>query len=190
MEKKTKTKNIIPQTKYKIAITGPESTAKSALAKALAEYYNTRWVPEYSREYLSKISKEYTYDDILAIAKGQVNSEEKLLLKATKYLFCDTDMMVCKIWCEEKYGKCHPWIIEQLENPTYDLYLLCNTDIPWEPDPLRENPNDRDRLFELYHTELCERDYPFAIVEGIGGGRIDNAVRIVDNLTLHIPNSH
>ena len=105
-----------------------------------------------------------------------------------KYLFCDTDMLVCKIWCEEKFGKCHNWILDKLESKTYDLHLLCNTDIPWEPDPLRENPDDRERLFDLYKKELTDTGYPFAIIDGMGMERLERAITIIEN-TKFFPNS-
>ena len=134
----------------RIAVLGPESTGKTELAKALAVHYGTVWVPEFSREYLNAMKRPYNYIDILAIAKGQFENEQELLTKAKAFIFSDTEFIVNKIWCDEKYGKCHPWIIEMIDNHPSDLYLLCNTDLPWEDDPLRENPLDRDILLHLY----------------------------------------
>jgi len=174
MEKQAKT--------YRIAITGPESTGKSELAKGLAEHFGCSWVPEYSREYLKKIGREYVFDDILAIARGQLMLEEEYYqASAAGYLFCDTELLVCKIWSYERFGKCDPWIQDRLNHHSYDLYLLCNTDIQWEPDPLRENPDDRDRLLEKYKKELDDRSLPYAIINGSGNKRINNAIRIVNS---------
>lgn len=136
-------------------------------------------MPEYSREYLRELSRSYGYDDILSIAKGQFEGEERMATKASGLLFCDTDFIVNKIWCIDKFGKCHPWILDMIDQQHYDFYLLCNTDLPWEPDPLRENPKDRERLFELYKTELEERKLPYAIIGGSGQERTDNAIRII-----------
>jgi len=88
----------------KIAITGPESTGKSELAKKLAKHYNTVWVPEFSREYIDNINRPYDYDDIIEIAKGQLNREKEAEKKANKFLFCDTELIVAKIWSEFKYS--------------------------------------------------------------------------------------
>ena len=137
-------------------------------------------MPECSREYLRELNRSYGYDDILAIAKGQFDDEERMAAMTTGLLFCDTDFIVNKIWCIDKFGKCHPWILDMIDQQHYDLYLLCNTDIPWEPDPLRENPEDRERLFELYKTELEERKLPYAIIGGTGKERLENAIRVVD----------
>lgn len=136
-------------------------------------------MPEFSREYLAKLDRKYHYGDILEIAKGQFAREEEATAKANKVIFIDTDFIVNKIWCEDKFGKCHTWINEMISNHVYDLYLLCNTDIPWSPDPLRENPGDRDRLFTIYLKELKSRQFPFHIIKGTGRERTEMAARIV-----------
>ncbi|MEN8225738.1 MAG: ATP-binding protein [Bacteroidota bacterium] len=173
------------QSTYRIAITGPESTGKSELSRKLAEHYNSIWVPEYAREYLSQLNRGYRYEDILSIARGQVKLEEERIAGANKYLFCDTELLVCKIWSEEKFGKCDPWILEKLRTQHYDLYLLCNTDILWKPDPLRENPDDRNRLFNLYQKELQENDFPFEIIQGTGEKRVNSAIKAIEAHQFH-----
>ena len=164
----------------RIAITGPESTGKSMLAEKLALHYKTAWVPEFAREYLDQLSRQYRYDDILEIAKGQLRNEKLMVKDTGRYLFCDTELIVTKIWCEVKYGKCHPWIIEHIERHPYDLYLLCNIDLPWEDDPLREHPNKREYLFNLYLNELKGRNLPYKIISGQGDNRIAEAINIIE----------
>lgn len=164
---------------YKISITGPESTGKSELAEHLAKEFETLWVPEYSREYLAGINRPYNEGDILEIAKGQVKKEDEMMHKANKFLLCDTDILVNYIWSLDKYGHCDPWIGEQLEKRKYDLYLLCNTDLPWEEDPLRENPHDRDELFALYELKLKMLDFPYRVISGTGDERYTNAIKAI-----------
>jgi NadR type nicotinamide-nucleotide adenylyltransferase len=165
----------------RIAIVGPESSGKSMLAAQLAAHYKTVWVPEYSRAYLKEIGRNYDYDDILVIAKGQYESELKFLADARGFLFCDTEFLVNMIWCLEKYGQCHPWIVDMHQKHPYDLYLLCKPDLPWEDDPLREAPEEeeRNRLFERYEQVLMDQDLPYGIVAGKGKERLKNAVRII-----------
>ena len=120
----------------KFVVTGPESTGKSTLCSQLAEYYKTIWVPEYAREYLEKNGTEYSYNDLLTIAKGQINLEDNLIEPSTLNLqpstfFIDTDMYVMKVWCEFVFNKCHNWILNRIAERSYDGYLLCNTDLPW-----------------------------------------------------------
>jgi len=165
----------------RIAITGPESTGKSELCKKLSEYYGELWVPEYSREYLSNIDGPYNYGDILAIAHGQYNMEQKALGLAKHYLFCDTDFMVTHIWCMVKYGKSHEWITRMASTNPYDFTLLCNIDIPWVYDPMRENENDREYLFNLYVSELKIRNIKFGVVQGQGELRLLNAIKILES---------
>lgn len=166
----------------RIAITGPESTGKSVLAKKLAEHFNTLWVEEYARSFLTNLNRQYVYDDILHIAMQQMHQEDLLASKANKLLFCDTDLLVTRIWCEVKFKKCHSWIIEEMKNRKYDLILLCDIDLNWEPDPLRENPDNRSHLFNLYNKALIESGSGFNIVTGLGNERFQNALRFVEKI--------
>lgn len=166
----------------RIAITGPESTGKSVLAKKLAEHFNTLWVEEYARSFLTNLKRQYVYDDILHIALQQMHQEDLLAAKANKLLFCDTDLLVTRIWCEVKFKKCHSWIMEEMKNRKYDLILLCDIDLNWEPDPLRENPDNRSHLFNLYNKALIESGSGFNIVTGLGNERFQNALRFVEKI--------
>jgi len=166
----------------KIAITGPESTGKSMLAQFLADHYRTVWVPEFARVYLLKQNGNYDYEDILNIARGQWKSEKALAKIARKVYFSDTELLVNKIWCDVKFGKCHPWILDHLGMQEYDLYLLMDVDLPWEPDPLREYPDERQFLFDLYENELISRTLNYRIVSGIDDERFKNALGFVEEV--------
>jgi len=160
----------------RISITGPESTGKSKLAQQLADYFNTRFVPEIAREYLETLGRPYEYEDIFAIAKEQMKQENYLSQEVKEMLFCDTDLLVIKVWSRYKYGKCDPWIESELNHHRYDLYLLCNVDLPWIEDPLREHPNQREELFEIYRNELDCMKVNYSIISGIGEERLQNAI--------------
>ena len=163
----------------RISVTGPESTGKSWLAKRLAEHYHTQWVSEYARKYLEEIKRPYDYNDILKIAQKQFESEN-LAAETTELLFCDTDFCVTSIWCNVKYEKCHDWITAKLEQNTYSLYLLCDIDLPWQYDPLREHPEMRSELFGMYINLLEEHRFNYRVVNGTGEERLLNAVTFVD----------
>jgi NadR type nicotinamide-nucleotide adenylyltransferase len=175
-------------------IIGPESTGKSTLCAELAKHYKTLWVPEYAREFLLKKSNQYTYDDLLTIAKNQLLQEdqyaeklkeefiEKMLTPTSPLLFIDTDMYVMKVWCEFVFGKCHPWIIEKIVEREYDFYLLCNTDLPWVEDELREYPDleTRQTLFQMYKDILVNQSTPWVLISGNIEERLEYAIREID----------
>lgn len=185
----------------KIVIIGPESTGKSTLCELLAKHYQTKWVAEYAREYLLTNGKNYSYDDLLTIAKGQLAMEDEIsfqfsvssfqspYLPLTSYhnsqlLFIDTDMYVMKVWCEFVFGKCHQRIIDQIASRKYDLYLLCNTDLPWVKDELREYPDleTREKLFRIYKDILINQKIPWAEIKGTNEERLQTAIDAVEAL--------
>ena len=167
---------------FKIAITGPESTGKSTLSEKLAHHYNTNFVPEYSRSYLENFVGQYTENDVVEIAKGQHNlilEEEK---KSSKILIADTEIVVCKIWVEYVFKHSNKVIDEILKQQDFDLYLLCDIDLPWVYDPLRENPDidERKELFEIYKNTLEQMKVPFEIVSGDDEVRVNNAIKVIE----------
>jgi len=166
----------------KFAITGPESTGKTEMAKSLASYFNTSWVPEFAREYLNNLGKPYSYEDILIIAQTQYQQNQNARTNSKNYIFCDTELLVTKIWCEYKYQKCHPWILKHLLRQDFDLYLLLDINLPWEPDPLREHPTQRQYFFDLYKSELESMKVPYKIITGIGKERMNNALSVISQL--------
>ncbi len=166
----------------KIAITGPESTGKSWLASGLAAHYNTAFVPEFARGFIDQLGRPYEYDDLLQIAKGQLSAEAKIEKQARDCMFCDTELIVIKIWSLHKYGKCHPFILEQIEQKRYDLYLLCDVDLPWQYDEQREHPHLRQYFFNWYRKELEDYGFNYSVVSGQGEERLMSAVNAVESL--------
>ncbi|MCC9137226.1 AAA family ATPase [Pontibacter silvestris] len=166
----------------KIAITGPESTGKSTISEKLAQHYNTVWVPEYARSYVGNLNRPYNIEDVEAIAKGQLELEQKLLSDANKLIFADTDLVVIKIWCEHAYGYCPDWILEKLRQQNYNLYLLMGVDLPWEPDPQREHPHLRQFFYDWYKRELITLGVPFVEISGQHEARLQQALQHVGTL--------
>jgi len=162
----------------KIVIIGPESTGKSTLSKDLAEHFNEPWVPEYAREYIELLDRPYEYDDLLAIAQGQIQKEEELAQKADRILFCDTDLHVMHIWSQHRFGKTHPWILNQLEGRHYDLYLITDIDIPWEEDAQREHPEPvmRHYFMQKYLKTVSNTTVPYIVLRGDHKTRLNLAI--------------
>ncbi|MBJ10690.1 MAG: ATPase [Flavobacteriales bacterium] len=146
-----------------IVITGPESSGKTTLTKAIAKALNTDYTEEYAREYLNS-NTSYKQEDLLLIAQGQLQKEKA---NANPIAIHDTDLITIKIWSEYKYNQCDPWILEQIEQQKSKnrIYLLCKPDIPWEADPLRENPSNRAELFKIYKKELEYLGHDYFVVD-------------------------
>lgn len=166
----------------RIMITGPESTGKSWLAQSLAEHYSTLWAPERARTYLEEINRPYTEGDLLQIAQEQLALEDELAQRANRLLFCDTGMLVMKIWSEHAYGRCHPWILEQARTRSYAHHLLPNIDLPWQPDPQREHPHLRSFFFNWYQQELEKAGRSYTLISGQGKERLQQAIHAIDRL--------
>jgi NadR type nicotinamide-nucleotide adenylyltransferase len=195
MEKESGTPSNMKKDVIKIVIIGPESTGKSTLCEELAQHYDAPWCPEFAREYLLTYGTDYQYEDLLTIAKGQLAMEDEYTIVAEQQwkalqktgtpkplLFIDTDMYVMKVWSEFVFGKCHQWIIDQIVERKYDLYLLCHTDIPWEKDELREYPDleTREKLFHMYKDILINQSVPWANISGTDAERLLKAIEAVD----------
>ena len=158
-----------------IAVVGPECTGKTTLARALGAHFDVGFVSEYARGYL-KGRVGYEAADVEAIARGQMALEAAALAAGRSPVILDTDLVVIRVWWQEKYGAPPEWLVGAIAAQTPRRYLLTAPDLPWVPDPLRESPLDRERLFDVYRGILAGGPHRFHVVRGAGDARLRAAL--------------
>ncbi|MBL4604211.1 MAG: ATP-binding protein [Flavobacteriaceae bacterium] len=171
----------------KIVLFGPESTGKTTLSIQLAKHYNTVWVEEHARPYLQKVwnQERRTCEpkDILPIAYGQMNLENRLAKRADKVLICDTDLLETKVYSEEYYGGLVDPLLEKAANKnSYDLYLLTYIDTPWVEDDLRDRPELRLEMFDAFQKALQQNNRPYILLKGDKETRFKAAIEAIDEI--------
>jgi nicotinamide riboside kinase len=173
----------VDATDITVCLTGPESSGKSTLARQLAAELAVPLVEEVARDYLSG-RLDYTARDVLHIAELQVTQEQAMRAATRGILICDTDISVIQIWWQEKYGDLVAEVEAALAARPPRVYLLLEPDLPWQPDPLRENPVDRARLFDSYVASLEDSGFPFRVVAGQGEARFRSALASLAELKV------
>ena len=197
----------------KIVIIGPESTGKTTLSEELAKHFNTIFCPEYAREYLLQNGISYNYSDLIRIAQGQLAMEDycdqvvngELSMVSGKWsiahdslstgsklevpsalLFIDTNMYVMKVWYEYVFNRCEQFVLDQIAQRHYDLYLLCGTDLPWVAQPMREYPDRQQRLelYDMYKDILVNQQTPWVEIRGNNKERLQRAVDAVQQYCI------
>jgi NadR type nicotinamide-nucleotide adenylyltransferase len=168
----------------RVAVFGPESTGKTTLARQLAGHFGEPWSPEFVRGFWDSRGGKITAGDLDAIARGQIEGEDAAATKAKALLFCDTELLTCVLWDDLLFpGACPAWVRAEAERRarTYALYLFCDTDIPFEPDPQRCFPDEAGRAEgrRLWRDALLKRGLPFVEIRGGGRARFDAAVAAV-----------
>ncbi len=166
-----------------IVVTGAESTGKSVLTQWLAHHFKAPFIPEYARSYIEKLNRRYNYRDVEFIANEQIKQLREMRSHGYPLIFADTWLIITKIWFEEVY-KCEPdWLDPIIVNTKIDLFLVCDTDLPWEDDPVRENGGER-RLYlqQRYIDTLNKYNFRFGLVRGTNEMRYLSALNQIENL--------
>ncbi|MFZ8930296.1 MAG: ATPase [Gammaproteobacteria bacterium] len=165
-----------------VVLTGVESTGKSTLAQALAARLGRPCVPEAARSYLALRGGRYEEGDLLAIARRQWAwarwAEGPAVL--------DTDLWTLFIWAEVRFGRVDPWLSTAAAAQGPRLYLLCEPDLPWDEDPLREHPAPEARaaLHGRYAAILAAQAWPWVSLRGTGPDRLAAAVAALEDRGL------
>lgn len=177
-------KNVNKQIK-KIAIVGLESTGKSTMSVQLAKYYRVPWVSEYARYYCEALTAPCTLQDEVNMFHGQLALEHSVLAVAeTAFVICDTTFLTVKIWSDAFFGETPQIVLDALQQHPYDFYVLLDIDLPWEDDPLRDFPGQREHFMQVWHKELKALGARYSVVGGLGEERLQNAITVIDGFLL------
>lgn len=172
---------------FKVVITGTESTGKTCLGEQLASYYKTILVQDVSRNYLQVHGKEYDRNDVLEIAQQIIVLEGHVSSKNNNIWFTDNDLINIKIWLQFYKWEVPLWLEKAIRQRKPDLFLLMNYDLPWQQDELRQNPDDREILFNRFSDELAKTNAPVTLISGKEVTRFQNAVTAISRLYNPIP---
>lgn len=171
----------------RIAIFGTESTGKTALAQRLAAHFGEPWAPEFVRAFWDERGGRIGAADLDAIARGQMANEERAAATARRVVFCDTELITCTLWDDLLFpGGCPAWVRDEANRRAHDyaLYLLCDADVPFAPDPQRCFPDasSRERLRQRWREALVSRGLPFAEIQGPWPEREARAIAAVESV--------
>ncbi|MCF8371455.1 MAG: ATP-binding protein [Bacteroidales bacterium] len=163
----------------RIVITGAESTGKTEIAKKLASHFNGILIPELAREYVETLDRHYSFDDVVQIAHQQI-SVEKELSDTSGIIIFDTWLILTKIWFQEVYQQVPYWVETYINAHPPDFFLVCENDLEWVYDPVRENKDKRDYLQALYISEIEKLGKPWCKIGGKGEQRTLNAIKTIE----------
>jgi NadR type nicotinamide-nucleotide adenylyltransferase len=171
----------------RIVIYGPESTGKSTLAEGLARHFDEPWSPECVRQYWIDHDGEITANDLEAIGRGQLAGEKEAENRARQIVFCDTDLLTCRLWDDLLFpGHCPDWVRQEGDARARSaaLYLFCDNDLPFVTHPMRSYPTEEGRRMcrELWQRTLEELGVGFVLIRGSGEKRLASAIRAVEDL--------
>jgi NadR type nicotinamide-nucleotide adenylyltransferase len=169
----------------RVVILGAESTGKTTLAIALAEHYQTTWVPEFGRLYTEARRPRgelWRSDEFTFIATEQVRMEDALERIANRVLICDTDAFATAIWHERYLGQPSPEVLAVAAGRRYDLYILTDVDTPFVPDDIRDGESIRGWMHKRFQHELSWMGVPVLLLSGPHERRLAEAVARIDSL--------
>jgi HTH-type transcriptional regulator, transcriptional repressor of NAD biosynthesis genes len=174
----------------RVCVVGAESTGKSTLVRALAKANRTNEVGEYGRNYTLAKKQDGTNDrwateDFVRIAEEQQRLEDLAARGSGPLFFCDTDAMTTALWHERYQGEPSARVDAIGRARTYDLFVLCDTDIPWERDEIRLGADTRTAMHARFVDVLTrERSEPWVLVSGSVDDRMATVDQTIEDLHL------
>lgn len=170
---------------------GAPSTGKTTLAREAAKSCQTVWMPEYGRDYWEAHQKDrrLTIEQLVEIAEGHRSREDRLVLDANKLMFSDTDATTTYMFSIYYHGKAHPRLaaIAAEARSRYDLFFLCDTDIPYDDTWDRSGNVNRIAFQEQIKADLRARRTPFITLSGSLKQRLDRVHEELGRIDISLP---
>lgn len=167
-----------------VVLLGGPSTGKSTLAEALAEEFETDWMPEYGREYWDthQIDRELTQAQLVEIAEGHLEQEDERLHESNEYLFTDTNAITTLLFSRRYHGDAPKRLRRLAERcaTRYDVVFLCGTDIPYDDTWDRAGDDWRRRMQKQTRAFLDRHNIPYVVLEGSVEERVETAKRVLE----------
>src|SRR6476469_7382704 len=155
----------------KITIFGAESTGKTSLSQEFAGLVNGHWLYEWARPYLELVGPEITKDSMNAIWHGQAAAQRHTDFWYDKpYLIQDTDLYSTIGYWEQPHweadlGPVPNGLIEDAEKLKSDLYLINQSNLPFEEDPIRYGVNKRESSDEYWISVAEKYNLPYVVIK-------------------------
>jgi NadR type nicotinamide-nucleotide adenylyltransferase len=166
----------------RIVLTGSESTGKSTLAGELARHFRVELVPEFVRSFAEQKNGPIDFTDHGPIARGQMALEDDHIARAGRLLVQDTDLLSTVVYCRHYFGRCPAWIEDAAQARRPDLYLVCQTDVPWVADGIRDRGHMRDAMHEMFERAVTASGALSVDLRGGRQERLARAIAAIDGL--------
>lgn len=171
---------------FTVTIIGAESTGKTSLSRQLADNVDGDWVPEFARPYLEVTDGITNISSMIAIWQGQLALQHVATQSPRPYVILDTDLYATvgywKLPQSKSYlGACPEKLIEDAALYRSNLYLITQSNIPFEPDALRYGGDKRESTDE-YWIRLCKSyQLPYHVISAANRDeRLAEAIGIIN----------
>jgi NadR type nicotinamide-nucleotide adenylyltransferase len=154
-----------------LALLGGESSGKTTLARALAAALDTVWVPEYGRQLWEDLRRTLSADELVQVARTQIDWEEQHAARARDWLVCDTTPLTTLQYCLHDHGRAPPEL-QALARRRYGLTVLCQPDFDFVQDGCRRDDGFRAQQHAWTLARLAEMGVTPLVVHGSAESRL------------------
>lgn len=162
----------------RVAILGGESSGKTTLAQALAAHFGTAWATEFGRDYWVERAGVLNFDDMLAIAQGQLEREQQAARRAQRWVFCDTTPLTTSLYSRQLFGQVAP-ALAALAQHRYTHVFLCAPDFGFVQDGTRTGAAFSSRQHADYLHELARLELPYRLLTGPLAERVRTVAAVI-----------